>query len=86
MNCNPFSCTVKDACWIVTHYRFALYVGVTLIVCTVVASIALFIACPWDTNDWAEGDEYRLPLCNEHTWATSQGITHFYSIINLSIE
>jgi len=42
---------------------------VTLIVCTAVGAVALFLACPWDHGDWAEGDENKLPLCQRGSWA-----------------
>lgn len=49
-------------------FRFTLYIIITLFVCTMVSTVALFIGCPWEANDWKEGDEHRLPMCSKDGW------------------
>lgn len=35
---------------------------------TVLAAISIFFACPTFGYQWAEGDEYKLPVCERDTW------------------
>jgi hypothetical protein len=45
----------------------------TLLVCTIVAAIAFAIGCPWEANDWNDGDEFKLPFCLNDAWAVTKG-------------
>ncbi|CAL8137954.1 unnamed protein product [Orchesella dallaii] len=55
-----------------TTILFVLFVSLTLVVCTIVGAVALYIACPWEANHWQAGDEYRLPACSTDYWANTK--------------
>ncbi|ODN03013.1 Cyclic nucleotide-gated olfactory channel [Orchesella cincta] len=55
-----------------TTILFVLFVSLTLVVCTIVGAVALYIACPWEANHWEAGDEYRLPACSLDYWANTK--------------
>jgi len=31
-----------------------------------------YIACPWNYGKWYEGDESKLPVCKDDTWADAK--------------